>query len=316
MSAIGAGCLLVPSLALGAFGAATIGSLAGLAALGITITAATLGRRAGLVTSVIAAATGAIGVLAAGQVVPAVLVMVAAAAGFGWTARIGANNATVVLPVALAFVVNEPASAGTSGVHPAILLAASVLVSGLLATLATGAALHRSGQVATLSALSHARTIGFIIQLALTSVLATAVSVSGHWGHAGGWLAMTPFLVIQPYVQDGSRKAIRRGVGTLGGFVIAMGFATLLGNSRLLVIVGIAFAAGSVMAVMRRWDYGIFAMLLTPAIIILEGLGSVQATAISRLEATLIGIGLSLLAMAIAWPFYRRGARRNDLAHY
>lgn len=317
MSLIGAACLLVPSVVLGVFGATTIGSLAGLAALGIAITAATLGRRAGVLTSIIAAAAGALGVLVAGELVPAVIVMVAAAIGFGWTARLGANTATAVLPVTLAFVVNEPASAGTTGLHPALLMALAVLITGLLATLATGAVLNRTGHVHALKALSPSRTAGFIMQLALTTAFTTAISVGGQWGHAGGWMAMTPFLVIQPYVQDGSRKALRRGAGTIGGFFIAMGFATLLGNAWPLVVVGIAFAAGSVMAFMRQMDYGLYALLLTPAIIILEGFGSnVQATAISRLEATLIGIGLSLLAMAIAWPFYRRGARRNDLAHY
>lgn len=317
IAAIGVGCLLIPPLVLSAFGATSTGSLAGLGALGIAITTIALGRRVAFAASAALAVMSATAVLTAGSPVVAVILMVGVAIAYGWSARLGANAATVVLPITLGFVVNaQPPTSGDTQ-QTALMLALAILVTGCLATLATSVALGRKHHTPTLTGVSRTRTIGFIVQLSLTTAITTAISVGGQWGHAGGWMAMTPFIVIQPYVQDGWRKAVRRGAGTIGGFLLAIGFATVLHNTWALAAVGVAFGAGATIAYMRRMDYGIYALLLTPAVVILEGLNtSVQVTAIERLEATLIGVGLSLAAMAIALPLYRRGARAHSLTHY
>jgi hypothetical protein len=67
----------------------------------------------------------------------------------------------------------------------------------------------------------------------------------------------------------------------------------------------------------RQWDYVVYAAFLTLAIVILEGVGaSVEVTAEYRLEATAGGVVLSLVAMALALPLYRRAARKYQLEEY
>ena len=128
---------------------------------------------------------------------------------------------------------------------------------------------------------------------------------------------MTPFIVISPYVQDGWRKAINRAIGTVGGFAIASALAFVLGSGPALSVMGVAFAALTAVALVKQWHYAIYALCLTPAIVILESIGRpVEQTADNRLLATILGVGISLAVMAVAVPTYRRTAKEAGIDHY
>lgn len=317
LAAVGTGALAIPSLVLGAMGAAQVGALAGLGALGAVLTAIALGLRAALITSVVLGVLCSLGVAASPNVVAATVFMTLVAAAFGWTARIGANRAIVLVPITLAFVVNEPPQASGSTIHPTLLLGVATIAAACLASVATAGALGRTTPAGHVDVVSRSRADAFAALLAITTVVTTAIAVGGDWGHAGGWMVMTPFIVIQPYVQEGWRKALRRAGGTIGGFLIAMALATTLHDTAWLLFAGVVFAGLTITAYARHLDYGIYSLLLTPAVVILEGIGGdVQVTAVDRLDATLIGAGLSLLAMAIALPFYRREARADQVTRY
>ena len=165
--------------------------------------------------------------------------------------------------------------------------------------------------------MSRSRATAFATLLTVTTVATTSIAVGWHWGHAGGWMVMTPFIVIEPYLQSGWHKSLGRAAGTVGGFAIAIGLSTVLGTSPLLAVAGVGFAAMAIIADVRHLDYGLYALFLTPAVVVLEGWGgNVEQTAVLRLEATLIGVGLALVAMAIARPMYRREARAHSLTNY
>jgi Predicted membrane protein len=166
-------------------------------------------------------------------------------------------------------------------------------------------------------AVSDSRALAYAALLAVTALITTSVAIAGDLGHPGGWLIMTPFIVLQPYVQEGWDRSLRRAGGTLLGFTMAYLGASVIAQSWLLYVVGTVSYAIAMYALLRQWDYVVYAAFLTLAIVILEGVGaSVEVTAEYRLEATAGGVVLSLVAMALALPLYRRAARKYQLEEY
>jgi uncharacterized membrane protein YccC len=133
----------------------------------------------------------------------------------------------------------------------------------------------------------------------MASIATTTIAFDTQWGHPGGWLIMTPFIVLRPYVRDGWRKALDRGLGTIGGFAIAMVLAWLFGSGPLLTAFGFAFAILSAYAWAAKWSYAAYGLVLTPAVVIIESIGRpVETTADNRLEATLIAIAIVFVVIA------------------
>jgi hypothetical protein len=101
------------------------------------------------------------------------------------------------------------------------------------------------------------------------------------------------------------------------GFAIAAALAWLVDSPLVLTIAGFAFATVAIYAMVKKWHYALYATFLTPAIVLLESGGrSVTELADKRLEATLLAVGLSLVAMALAIPIYRAQARKLGLDKY
>lgn len=309
--------MVIPLAVMSSLDSAGIGALAGTAAFGAVLASAGLGLRFALVTGVLVSLMALAAGLAAGHVVACIAVMVSASAMFAATAHYGANKALVLMPITLAFVINQPPTSAPAQLDPALALGLVTLLATTLASLAAAAVRGSTAAPKRAAGVSTSRTVSFGVLLALVTVCTTAISIHGGWGHAGGWMVMTPFIVMQPFVQEGWRKALRRLAGTAAGFVIAIAFAALIPDSWLLVVVGVAFTVAAVHAFLKHWDYGIYAMFLTPAVVLIESLGShVDQTALQRLEATLIGGGIALAVMAVSIPLYRRGAREHSLTHY
>ena len=290
--------------------------LIGLAGLGLVLVTLTAGIRAGVIASIVMGVLGGIAIAGGQNVLIQVIVMVLAAALLGLTARWKWNRGFILLPIALAFVAAE--SPAQEPLQTGFAFGLAMSGYALIATLGTALLRgkhHASEQQRATS--SWSRTIGYAIVLSTAAIATTTIAVSLHWGHTGGWLIMTPFIVISPYVQDGWRKAINRAIGTVGGFAIASALAFVLGSGPALSVMGVAFAALTAVALVKQWHYAIYALCLTPAIVILESIGRpVEQTADNRLLATILGVGISLAVMAVAVPTYRRTAKEAGIDHY
>jgi len=290
--------------------------LIGLAGLGLVLVTLTAGIRAGVIASIVMGVLGGIAIAGGQNVLIQVIVMVLAAALLGLTARWKWNRGFILLPITLAFVAAE--SPAQEPLQTGVAFGLAMTGYALIATLGTALLRgkhHASEQQRATS--SWSRTIGYAIVLGTAAIATTTIAVSLDWGHTGGWLIMTPFIVISPYVQDGWRKAINRAIGTVGGFAIASALAFVLGSGPALSVMGVAFAALTAVALVKQWHYAIYALCLTPAIVILESIGRpVEQTADNRLIATILGVGISLAVMAVAVPTYRRTAKEAGIDHY
>lgn len=302
--------LALPAVVLGRFDLATAGTLIGLVAWGSIIATISHGIRAGLIGSLAMGFISCVGLLAATQVVAGIAVMTSAAVGFGLLARIGWQRSMVMYPVALAFMVTERTIEPTFGTLVVFGLALAGV--GAAASFAVKLIVKSSPPASPPSKLSWSRTYAFAGLLAVTQLVAASIALINDWGHTGGWLMMTPFLVMQPYIHDGWVRSLRRAVGTVGGFITAVLLGTSISSPLLLTLIGYAFALIGLIAYVKRAGYAVYVFLLTPAVVILESVGRpVVQTADDRLAATLIGVGLSLAAMAIALPMYRRQEHRD-----
>lgn len=308
--------LIVPSLVLP--DAPSAAGMLGLGGLGLILAALAAGLRIAAIAAFALGAASGIAVAGSGFVVVGVVVMILTALGLGLSARWHWNKAFIALPITVAFVVAEnPAQRplASAGAFAAAMVGYGLVMAVLASALRPRA---RGGtNDAPPDPTSWSRTWGYASVLALTTAATSTIALTLDWGHTGGWLMMTPFIVIQPYVQDGWRKAFNRVAGTIGGFLIAYVLADLVGSGDLLVIIGVAFGVLATTAMVEKWHYALYALFLTPAIVILESIGQpVQATDDNRLVATVLGVILALLAMAIATPLYRLQARTHGLDHY
>lgn len=308
--------ILLPAPIMGWLGYSAAAGLVGLASLTAGLCALTLGIRPALLLVGGLSAGAALLLLTDGNWLVAALAMSVIAFVFGLTARRGWQTGMVMGPITLAFVVTEPPQPDALMLSDWIALPVAFLVFG-----AYGAGLvyliTRDRDRTPPQALGLSRAMAYAGMLAVVSAFTTAIAIAGDWRHAGGWMIMTPFIVVQPYIEDGFNKSVRRAGGTVIGFGLAWMVALFVPWVWLLYVIGALFAAVAMYAFMRKWDYLIFAMVLTPAVIILEGVStSIELTAEKRLGATLIGVGLSLAVMALSVPWYRRNAHKYGITHY
>jgi uncharacterized membrane protein YccC len=121
---------------------------------------------------------------------------------------------------------------------------------------------------------------------------------------------MTPLIVIQPNLNDAVRKSLKRAGGTLGGFAIAMTISLLIPSPWVTQVIGIVFVAAVLFAMQERWDYSVYTVILTVAIVLIEGSDtSIECVAVLRAIATISGVLIALLVVAIGSPIYRRRDR-------
>ncbi len=292
--------LVVPSLALSALGYASGGPLAGLGALGLMIAALSLGFRVAAIASVVTGSAAILVSIAASNNVLAVIAMVAVAAGFGLTARFSGHSPLILLPITLSFLVTENPEAKSwvgSIVVGAAIVVCGVAVSGLARLLCRWTSM---APVTAPHVLSWGRVSVYVALLSVATLVTASIAIFNQWGHTGGWLIMTPFIVMQPYVHDGWVKSLNRAAGTVAGFVIAIAVGSFINAPLWLYVIGAAFALGSVYMKVTNRIYALYVLFLTPAIVILESVGqSVTRTAENRLAATLIGVLVALACMAI-----------------
>lgn len=281
-----------------AMGFGEAGSFIGLAGVGSVVAVLTVGLRIGLIVTLVAGLAASVLALASVTWWSAAIVMSLAALGFGLTARKGWQGGLVTMMIALSFIASEGATVIDPLSRAALVLGVGFVVWGGIVAGITHVFFRRP--VFPAKSETWKTVLGYASMLVVVTFITQSLAIAWGLGHEGGWLVMTPFLVILPHIHDGFRKSLRRAAGTIAGFVIVLGVSQLTNSHVILSALGALAFTAALYVKLKNWNYFFFALFLTPGIVILEGLSSsVTQLAEYRLEATLGAIALSLAVMAI-----------------
>jgi uncharacterized membrane protein YccC len=121
-----------------------------------------------------------------------------------------------------------------------------------------------------------------------------------HFTH-GSWLGMTSVIVLQPYGSGTLRKSMQRVGGTVAGGVLAALLAVSITSQ--VGLIAVITAASVLTLATYAVDYGWYSFFLTPTFVLmsLPHLRDWHFAGV-RIEMTVIGAGVALLAMRLLWP--------------
>jgi len=311
---------LLPGLILSIMGEAALASITTLAALGTMIPALLASRRLTAYVVIVLPIASALALPASTR--PILAAVLLGAVGFltGVAARWGGNGIVTMAAISIVFLVATPPDLPL-GLSSELEIAA-VTGGAALWGAATGLLLRRlrrSPHKDPPEPMPYRRVMPYAITLTIVVGGAGWIVVQEQWSHGGGWFIMTFLLVLQPYLQDAWKKTVQRATGTVIGVLLAAGLYFVAEPFPLVLYVvgaGCAVAALTVKVATTR-PYWQFVTLLTPAVVLLEGMqGSVTQTALQRLGFTLMAVGFAVaLELALA-PIYRHDARKNGIDHY
>ena len=304
------GLSLVPGLVLSLTQHREVAAVSAMASVACLLAGVFAGWRIAAVTAIALGAASGLACVVTSSAAPAALLMVCCAVAVGLSAHWGLSGGLITAPIMVGFILAEPPEA------TAALVAVVMGISGLFSALVCWLVRHRlpnlpRHQTSLSRAAAYAAVLGVLI------ATATVLVVEMQYGHPGAWIILTVFVVVQPYLQDGWTKAIQRAAGTVVGFIIAVVIGAIITAPPLLYVVGTVCLLAAVGAYAQGRAYWVYAAPLTIAIVLLEGAAtSVQETAGERLVATLIGVVISVCAMALLQPIYRRTALAHGVEHY
>lgn len=306
--------MTLPGFVLSALGMKPAAMVAGLGGLTVLLSAVFANRNIALALCLPMAFFSWAAMLAADSPWWAAIVMAAASAASGVTARWGYSGTVVIAPITIGFIISQPPAVASSS--PALSVGAMMLVTtGLVAGIGWFLSPRLPRPKVKPSSSPRAGAYAAVTGL-LTGAAAWAVSAM-HLGHAGGWMIMTILIVVQPYLQDEWTRALNRVGGTILGFALS---AIAIPLERLPSIVYALGAISMLVALAARalhHPYWVYTTFLTLSIVLMDGsTGSLAETAWQRLAATLVGALASLIAMAILLPQYRKSAAIHGVERY
>jgi Fusaric acid resistance protein-like len=286
-----------------------------LATLGSLVIATQLGWRqallgaAGLTLLVIPA------VLSQGNAVALTGLMAGTALAMGFTARWQLQPTYWLMVVSLCVLISNPSnSVALRGSDLPRLLMGLALCCGLSiaaqATLLAADGGSRPGELTVHH--SWRRCLAYGLLLTSTTVVTTLLALGDHWHMRGLWLMVTPFLVLRPFVRDAWKVALHRSLGTLAGVLLVMALAGVLPQALPLQVPAVLLATLTVLIVSRRGHPALMLMALTATIVLFDSSrANLLNIADERVQATALGIAISLTVMALAHPIEQRLARRR-----
>jgi uncharacterized membrane protein YccC len=116
------------------------------------------------------------------------------------------------------------------------------------------------------------------------------------------WLALTVAIVLKPDFGSVFARAVQRGGGTFVGAFLGAGVLALAPNGWVLVVLAAAIAFGLPIAQVRQ--FGMFATVLTPLVIIQLDIGHAGSwdLLVARLVDTVVGCLIVLVFGYLLWP--------------
>lgn len=301
--------IALPTLLLSILGLSSAGVLSGMAATS-GVFAALSRRWSGLFWGAGVTTVGVfLGVLVAEHPLASAALLLAVGLTFGLAYRSGYSAANLLFPVVIASVIGTPPALSDQSVVNAIASAAvaagSMLIAGAIVALASKPHTHTPPAISSTKVLAV-----FTVNLALLLTGIGFVAAQYHAQVPGMWLAMTVMMVVRPYVDVSITRGIHRAIGTLLGFLIALGVATAVPASNLYSLIGLVFIASAMLikmeATSKYWEY---VMFLTPGVVLLSGLPSeITQYADWRLFATTAAAAASLLLLGAERLLFYRGS--------
>jgi len=304
---IAAVMVLLPRPLAGALEIPRAASWISLSNLGVLLATYRLGWRWGLVSALTLTGLITLAVLSQGQPPAAIPLMAISALALGLTARWEIQSLLVLLMVTQCFFVAEspvPAYSATVAAFAGLLL----LLSTATAT-ATAGAERLGGWRPPPTEVHHSwkRSLAYGLLLASTMAITSAIALQGDWGLMGGWLMLTPLMVMRPYARDAWPRSLHRALGTLLGVGLVHLFALAAPWPPALPIGAVAFSTVTVLAAVKHWHHMLYVAFLSAAVVLFNSSEtSVLALAQERLEANLLGIAIALSAMALAQAVLRK----------
>jgi uncharacterized membrane protein YccC len=133
--------------------------------------------------------------------------------------------------------------------------------------------------------------------MAIAEVIRQQLSVERSY-----WILMAVAIVLKPDFGSVFARTVQRGLGTLVGVLVGAGLLVTLHNNW--AILGVMVVLAALLPYGTRRNYGLYATLLTPLVIMLvELVGPRDSTIIRyRLVDTLIGCGIVLIFGYALWP--------------
>ena len=116
----------------------------------------------------------------------------------------------------------------------------------------------------------------------------------------GYWAPMTALIVLKPKLHETRARGLSRLGGTVGGCILATGYAIVCRDQPALLLTGMVVAAGAAFA-LQKAHYASLTASITATVVLLVSLGEISpvTNAEHRLVATLIGGALALLVAMI-----------------
>lgn len=311
---------LLPGLVLSAFGLSDVVSVTTLAALGALIPALFGAPRIAMAAALGMTLVAPLALPAAGLPWLAAVILAAVGAATGICARWGASGLVTTAAISIVFLIADP-PALADDLGSSALLTLVVAISSAWGLVAGSIIRRRRASTGppTSAGVSWQRTLPYAGVLTIALGLGGAIVVQTQWGHTGGWFLMTFLLILQPYLQDAWRHTIDRATGTVlgAGLAIVVLWVADGWDVALYVIGALSAIAALTLRFTTKRPYWQYVLLLTPGVVILEGIGSsISDTALDRLLATLLAAVIALIIEAALAPLYRRSARSHGLERY
>lgn len=309
--AVTLGLAFVPGLILTAVGESALASITTMAAMAGIIPALFASRSVTAITIATVAVASALAIPAATTPWLAALLVGALGAGTGLAARNNASGLVVTAPISVIFLIATPPDVAMETVP--LWLVAGLVAGG--AALWGGVAgtvirhLRPRPETTPAAPLSWTRVRVYALTLGIVLGAAMFAVVQFDWQHGGGWFAMTFLLILEPYIKDARSKTLQRAAGTVAGFAIALIIYVIIGGipAAVYVLGFLCMVAAVTLRYAMQRPYWQFVALLTPAIVLLEGVRtSITDTALQRLAFTLFAVVLALVLETLLAPVDRR----------
>ncbi len=231
----------------------------------------------------------------------AAIVLAVAAFLRGYAAKFGLHDALILTVITLGFIVAMPPHFNSQVAAP-LLVAVVTLGSSVWATFVIFV-LRKQLPHMPLVKVNPQRVLVYSTVLATLVGIATFLVAQYNLGQTGGWIILTVLVVFQPHLGSGFKKAASRALGTVAGFGISIVIGEFFPTGSILYVFGFVFIVIMFIFLLQNRAYWLYAMVLTPAVVLLTSANStVGVIAIERLKATIIGIAFTLLVMLALLP--------------
>ena len=235
--------------------------------------------------------------------------------GVGLSASLGLHRGMLLIPLYLAFmIIAPPAWSGhtVDRTSTSYLLWNMLFLGGgaLWAALVFPPLLRKRKMPPRPEPWTRDDTVVYTTTITVLCTASTLGVLIWRPGSNGAWLVLTLLAVTQFGADTHLKRTLGRVAGTVAGVVIAAIVASVSGSEAELLAVGLVLLVITVVIMLGPHSYVLYSIFITPAVVLFTStsIANVTTTDAQRLEFTLIGSALILLASVITlwWAHYQQ----------